>query len=650
MKRLAVVPSDRMEDYLNQGYSAPYLKDYYNPGGFFDEVYLLSNLEKDHPGLLGMKVMRTTPVDLPKRLKDLNINIVRAYGGNWACTYACEHKAMGVPVVVSVHDTSPLKLYDSIKHADYVLCMSKAVKDLVLSKFDRKDRVWILPNRVDFKVMGPKAQDNFKDLDEKYPFVYKILHVGRLSEEKNLDTLIKALPFLGDDYAVIAIGHGDCAVYKKMALELNVLQHVFFIDAVPNQELARYYSWCTCMCTPSRREGFGMVFIEALACACVVVTSDIAPLNEYIAHGENGLLVKDFEDPESLGKMVQKACLDEDLRTKIHGKARESVRIFEKETIDQQEINFYKKILDMESQGKITQSSKLNNSYQKALAWVKSNSIPGQGIIVNTQQRVTYLEVTGYFIPTLMDAKESGLARSYAEFMVSMQQADGAYEGPDGKKYVFDTGQALRGLMAASQSWPEFKPAALKAADYLLSQMQTSGLFNFNYDYAIPPEIPLFILPALKEAGKVFQRSEYTQAAQRSLAYYKQQAKVLNPKYLTHFLAYILDGLIDMGESDFVRPFVQDLFTKQGKDGRIRAYAGAHWVCSVGVAQLAIVGYKLGMHKNADLALDYVASIQNPSGGFYGSYGWGAKYFPKAEISWANKFFLDAIHLKRKLG
>ena len=44
----------------------------------------------------------------------------------------------------------------------------------------------------------------------------------------------------------------------------------------------------------------------------------------------------------------------------------------------------------------------------------------------------------------------------------------------------------------------------------------------------------------------------------------------------------------------------------------------------------------------------YLQKIQNKSGGFYGSYGPGAKYISGGEISWAVKYFLDAWRLKQQ--
>lgn len=343
---LAVIPSDPIEGYKGKGI-ASWLEDYYNPLGFFDEVYLLSPLEKEERSEFGMTIIPTKPKQLKNRIKKLDIDLVRAYGGYWACDMACNNKVNGVSVVVSVHDTNPKLLYNSIKKADVVFCVSEAVKKLVLTKFKKKDRVWILPNRVNFDVMRPYPKDGPDDLNNNYSCKYKILHVGRKSREKNLDTLIKALKILGREYCVIAVGRGETDEYVKLAKEQGVMERCYFIDSIGNEELARYYSWADCMCTPSRWEGFGLVFVEALACEAIIVTSDIAPINEYIKHRKNGLLVKDYENPQALAEMVKVACDDEQTRGFLKKNARKSAERFEKSRIDKLEVNYYKKILEM---------------------------------------------------------------------------------------------------------------------------------------------------------------------------------------------------------------------------------------------------------------------------------------------------------------
>ena len=86
----------------------------------------------------------------------------------------------------------------------------------------------------------------------------------------------------------------------------------------------------------------------------------------------------------------------------------------------------------------------------------------------------------------------------------------------------------------------------------------------------------------------------------------------------------------------------------QRPDGSIPAYPGVTWVCATGMAQLSIAWYKLGMRGPADKAMAYLEKIQNASGGFYGGYGQNVNYFPKQEISWAAKFFIDAYLLREK--
>jgi len=353
MQRLAVIPSDPLKAYKMKG-TESWLEGYYNPLRFFDEVYLLSPLEKEKKHEFGMNIIPTKPKQLKSRIRELNIDVIRAYGGYWACDMACKNKVSEVPVVVSVHDTNPELLHNSIKKADVVFCVSEAVKKLVLTKFKKVDRVWILSNRVNFDTMRPHPKNELKNLDKKYPFKYKILHIGRKVEQKNLDTLIKTLKILGGEYFLLAIGRGNKDKYVKLAKEQGVMERCYFIESIKNEELSRYYSWADCMCTPSRWEGFGVVFIEALACEAIVVTSDIAPMNEYIEHRKNGLLVKDYESPKALAEMIKIACNDKQLRESLKKNTRKSVERFEKSKIDELEINYYRKILTMSQNKEFT--------------------------------------------------------------------------------------------------------------------------------------------------------------------------------------------------------------------------------------------------------------------------------------------------------
>lgn len=346
MTRLAVIPSDPLKAYSHK--SDRYLQSYFNPLQMFDEIFVFSPLEDIEHSQAGMEIIPTSVKGLKQRLIDYDIDIVRAYGGYWACDMACNNKIKGVPVVVSIHDTKSELLYNSIKKADVVFCVSEAVKKLVSKKFKKLGRAWLLPNRVDFNVMRPLHEDEFVDLNDSYPFKFKVLQVGRKTEQKNLDTLIKALRTLGNEYCIIAIGRGDTYKYVELAKEQGVIERCYFIDSINNEELPLYYSLADCMCVPSRWEGFGIVFIEALACGSIVVTSDIAPMNEYIKHGENGLLVREYENPKALAEAIKIACNDRALKEKIKKHARNSIKMFEKNRIEKLESHYYEKVLSLD--------------------------------------------------------------------------------------------------------------------------------------------------------------------------------------------------------------------------------------------------------------------------------------------------------------
>jgi malonyl-CoA O-methyltransferase len=344
-RRLAVVPSDPLDAYAHK--SDEYLRDYFNPTGFFHEVYCLSPLERSPGFRHGMNVIPTGPEQFAQRINQLGIDIVRAYGGYRACDLACQNKVDGVPVVVSVHDKRESWLHDSIHDADYVLSVSNVVRQLLLARGIPSSKIYDFANRVDLQVFHPRSDDKLRaEFCDRYPGRYRILHVGRRAPEKNLDTLIRAVAALGPDYVCISVGKGDDTEYRRLAEQCGVSQRCHFVGSVPHAQLPQYYSFCDCMCTPSRSEGFGLVFIEALACEAVVVTSNIAPMNEYITNGVSGILVEDLEPPTALAEAIVRACADQQLRSTIRSNARKAAEPFSKDKIDLREANLYRQFLN----------------------------------------------------------------------------------------------------------------------------------------------------------------------------------------------------------------------------------------------------------------------------------------------------------------
>jgi glycosyltransferase involved in cell wall biosynthesis len=349
--RLVVVPLDPIAAYEACG-NGSFLEAYFNPGGMFDEVFAVSPLEKGRRAAFGMTIIGASEHEFTRLLRDIKPHVVRAYGGMWCSDFVCRRRVPGVPVVVSVHDSLPGRVHRSVRYADLVLCTSEAVRRQVLARGTEPGRTRLLPNRIDRTVFH-RSEDAaaLQAIASRFPAGRHILHVGRKTHQKNLDTLLRALAVLPPDYSVVFIGMGDRLRYSALAEQLGVGQRCFWLDAVPNDELPDWYTWCDCLCVPSRWEGFGIVFIEAAACGTAIVTSDLAPMNEFLTDGESAALVREYENPGALAETIRRVCEDASYRNRIASGATAAAEPFDRAAVDRTEMAWYREAMMLAKPG-----------------------------------------------------------------------------------------------------------------------------------------------------------------------------------------------------------------------------------------------------------------------------------------------------------
>lgn len=273
-----------------------------------------------------------------------------------------------------------------------------------------------------------------------------------------------------------------------------------------------------------------------------------------------------------------------------------------------------------------------------ALGWLSGHTAADGGVIVHTGRREPYPEVTGYLVPTLLDAGQFDLAVSFTRYLLKIQAPDGSF-GIGGQPYVFDTCQVLEAFLCAP---PELKAecdaAAGKALHWLNEQLEPSGLFNTRWhDRLVPAAIHLRGLRNAVLAARHIGDSELAQAFERSARAYLADPATLSDEVLSHFYGYVVDG-VAWFEPQRAQSMCAAAAARQAPDGSLPARPGVGWICFPGLAQIALWWHVFGMGDSAQRALDFLCRVQRASGGMTGGNG---EYFPRVELSWACKFFVD---------
>lgn len=175
---------------------------------------------------------------------------------------------------------------------------------------------------------GPRARLQFKACDGRVRDLGSrmLLLVGRLDPQdrrKGHDALIKVLPRLLVRYPevqlVFAGPDGDRAHVTQLAQREGVGSAVFVPGYVETSTLQRLYERCYAFVMPSKQEGFGLVYLEAMnfAKACVGCLDDGA--EDVIVDRQTGYLVRDPHDAAELLTVVSK-LLDDPARTQTLGR------------------------------------------------------------------------------------------------------------------------------------------------------------------------------------------------------------------------------------------------------------------------------------------------------------------------------------------
>jgi len=229
-----------------------------------------------------------------------------------------------------------------IKRANRIIAVSQHTKNDLTKHFKiPENKISVIYNGIDHTVFKPYQ---VKLLDKPY-----ILYVGSERPRKNLGRLFAAFAKLKPEFPelkLLKIGAaGRSKEYRrdtiKQIADSGISQDIIFVDRASETDLAHYYSSAALLAYPSLYEGFGLPPLEAMACGCPVVTSNISGLPEVV--GNAGIIIDPY-DIDSLAQAMKQVLTDNKKREEMVAKGLTQARKFSWERAAQETLKVYKKV------------------------------------------------------------------------------------------------------------------------------------------------------------------------------------------------------------------------------------------------------------------------------------------------------------------
>jgi D-inositol-3-phosphate glycosyltransferase len=229
-----------------------------------------------------------------------------------------------VPLVASFHTLGKVKNYSLARGEPAEPATRLASEEHVITQADRilaptpaeaaqlvglyraaPDSIRIVPPGVDHKIFRPRSREEARSRLH-LSGLRLALYVGRLQPHKGPDIAVATLaeavardPDVARDLVLAIVGgpsgasHGEEVVrLMELASALGIGERVMLFPPQPQSRLADFYSAADVVLVPSRSESFGLVALEAAACATPVVAASVGGLRYVVDNGATGFLIE----------------------------------------------------------------------------------------------------------------------------------------------------------------------------------------------------------------------------------------------------------------------------------------------------------------------------------------------------------------------
>jgi phosphatidyl-myo-inositol dimannoside synthase len=225
-----------------------------------------------------------------------------------------------VPLILIVHGIEVWQrprisgLHWSLRIVNTFVSVSQLTKERFLRWAPlREEQGHVIPDCVDLSQFGPGAKP--VQLTRRYGIAGRrvILTLGRLKRSeryKGIDEVLTVMPLLVRDIPelvyVIAGDGNDRPRLEAKVKRLGMAEHVVFAGYIPEKEKADHFRLADAFVMPGRGEGFGIVYLEAMACGIPVVASKLDASREAVLNGKLGWLANP-DDPQEIYNAIKSA-------------------------------------------------------------------------------------------------------------------------------------------------------------------------------------------------------------------------------------------------------------------------------------------------------------------------------------------------------
>lgn len=242
------------------------------------------------------------------------------------------------------------RLFESytFRHSAGGIAGNGEARDILYKRGFRKP-VWVIPQfGVDpdfFKKMDSNGLREELGLAGKFVVGF----MGRLVEEKGVDTLLTAMERLPEDAVALLVGSGPFQAHlQQLSLDLGLARRVKWVPSVPSLEVPKYLNAFDVLVLPSRtrpnwKEQFGRVLVEAMVCEVPVIGSSSGEIPNVI--GDGGCIFSEGH-AEALAGLIRRLQSDASLCRSLGAQGRSRVLThFTQAGIARQTVEVYREVM-----------------------------------------------------------------------------------------------------------------------------------------------------------------------------------------------------------------------------------------------------------------------------------------------------------------